>query len=360
MFARVKRRAERGGVARHDTRIGAVLCERDGTVAWARNMAQAQALFDLARLQWRRGSGKRKMSDELLIKGEEKAPERDAKLAKKRSGRAKKASELERLKGLDVVSSYKALKKMGNDALADQLKYWKLVEKQSGFKTSGLSGRDMRLQLQTLIFDKFGAAANDLDDNDSGLEGRAEPDGKRRARKVETEDGDGDGKGGKGKKRKKKASNIVSLHGWEWEATEEFIIECIIGKMVAEEGVEIPYAANTLTRIALAHALSPSLTHALPLALSLALHCQLQFLSVDVAWARHRCRGRGMPGWGKGDIKLGDVLYKCLWEGFPPEIATWEDEEIIPCGEVDFIADFEARSGEEEPDGDEEASDVEA
>ena len=160
MFARVKRRAERGGVARHDTRIGAVLCERDGTVAWARNMAQAQALFDLARLQWRRGSGKRKMSDELLIKGEEKAPERDAKLAKKRSGRAKKASELERLKGLDVVSSYKALKKMGNDALADQLKYWKLVEKQSGFKTSGLSGRDMRLQLQTLIFDKFGAAGS--------------------------------------------------------------------------------------------------------------------------------------------------------------------------------------------------------
>ena len=67
-----------------------------------------------------------------------------------------------------------------------------------------------------------------------------------------------------------------------------------------------------------------------------------------------------MPGWGKGDIKPGDVLYKCLWEGFPPEIATWEDEEIIPCGEVDFIADFEARSGEEEPDGDEEASDVEA
>jgi hypothetical protein len=33
MFARVKRRADRGGVSRHDTRMGAVLCDRDKTVA---------------------------------------------------------------------------------------------------------------------------------------------------------------------------------------------------------------------------------------------------------------------------------------------------------------------------------------
>ena len=32
MFARVKRRADRGGISRHDTRMGAVLCDRDGTV----------------------------------------------------------------------------------------------------------------------------------------------------------------------------------------------------------------------------------------------------------------------------------------------------------------------------------------
>ena len=35
-------------------------------------------------------------------------------------------------------------------------------------------------------------------------------------------------------------------------------------------------------------------------------------------------------------------LYKVLWEGFPPEIATWEEEDQIPCGLVDFVAQYEA------------------
>ena len=49
MFARVKRRADRGGVSRHDTRMGAVLCERDGTVAWLRNQKEGERLWRLAR-----------------------------------------------------------------------------------------------------------------------------------------------------------------------------------------------------------------------------------------------------------------------------------------------------------------------
>ena len=49
MFARVKRRADRGGRARHDTRMGAVLCERDGTVGWARGKADPEALKAQAR-----------------------------------------------------------------------------------------------------------------------------------------------------------------------------------------------------------------------------------------------------------------------------------------------------------------------
>ena len=36
------------------------------------------------------------------------------------------------------------------------------------------------------------------------------------------------------------------------------------------------------------------------------------------------------------------MLYKVLWEGWPEELATWEDEEDIPCGEVDFVAQYEA------------------
>ena len=51
------------------------------------------------------------------------------------------------------------------------------------------------------------------------------------------------------------------------------------------------------------------------------------------------------------------MLYKVLWVGFPPDIATWEEEEDIPCGEVDFVgrfeeelADCEAGEGAEESD----------
>ena len=42
---------------------------------------------------------------------------------------------------------------------------------------------------------------------------------------------------GGGKRRKK--ANIVSLHGWEWDASEEFEIERLIGKMVTDGG-EVP------------------------------------------------------------------------------------------------------------------------
>ena len=36
------------------------------------------------------------------------------------------------------------------------------------------------------------------------------------------------------------------------------------------------------------------------------------------------------------------MLYKVLWEGWPEELATWEEEEDIPCGEVDFVAQYDA------------------
>ena len=36
------------------------------------------------------------------------------------------------------------------------------------------------------------------------------------------------------------------------------------------------------------------------------------------------------------------MLYKVLWEGWPEELATWEEEEDIPCGEEDFVAQYDA------------------
>ena len=90
--------------------------------------------------------------------------------------------------------------------------------------------------------------------------------------------------GGKGKKRGRK-KRMVSWGEWEWEEDAEFIIEKLIGRMVADGG----------------------------------------------------------PVPGRSNVPAGTVLYKCLWDGWPEEIATWEDEDDIPLGEFDFIADYEAR-----------------
>jgi hypothetical protein len=88
VFARIKRRAKGGGAARHDTRIGLTMCERDNTVEWLASKGNnAQAIFNLARKTWRKGSGKFTIEAERRIKGEAKAPEREAKLAKKREAR---------------------------------------------------------------------------------------------------------------------------------------------------------------------------------------------------------------------------------------------------------------------------------
>ena len=127
----------------------------------------------------------------------------------------------------------------------------------------------MRLQLQSFIFDKFGAAANDLEDGDSGIDGRAV----RRRRLADTgADDDADATNNdKAKKRQKKCS--VEIHGlvnhvyirlhlydciydciqvhaasvaclghrkvWEWDKDALFEIDCLVGKMVAD-GAAVP------------------------------------------------------------------------------------------------------------------------
>ena len=58
--------------------------------------------------------------------------------------------------------------------------------------------------------------------------------------------------------------------------------------------------------------------------------------------------GSDVPGRAPGSIPKGTILYKVLWEGFPPEHATWETEEEIPCGEVDFVGDYEVALAQDE------------
>ena len=99
-------------------------------------------------------------------------------------------------------------------------------------------------------------------------------DGRRRARKASSSAGTG---------RKRKRAHIVELHGWEWDPTELFEIERLIGRMVSDGVTPVP----------------------------------------------------GREG---EQFEAGTVLYRVLWERWPPEIATWEEEDQIPWGGVDFVA----------------------
>ena len=92
-----------------------------------------------------------------------------------------------------------------------------------------------------------------------------------------------EGGAGAGKKRKK-GKNWVVQGEWEWDSTQDFVIERLIGRMVADGSTPVP---------------------------------------------------------GRTGIEPGTVLYKVLWEGWPEELATWEEEEDIPCGKVDFVAQFD-------------------
>ena len=110
-----------------------------------------------------------------------------------------------------------------------------------------------------------------MEEGDDGLWGQG-----LRRRKAE-------GQGG-GKRQKKNKGWVVQGE-WEWDSKAEFIIERLIGRMVADGTTEVP---------------------------------------------------------GRTGIAAGTVVYKVLWEGWPEELATWEEEEDIPCGEVDFVTQYDA------------------
>ena len=126
IFALFKRRADRGGVERHDNRAGAVACKRDRTDEWLRGKSEQQQDGMLTLARKRRRAAFRTMAAERALKGEANAKGRSEALSKKRSGRAKRAAELERIKGLELANKYSALKVMGNDTLKDQLKIFKV------------------------------------------------------------------------------------------------------------------------------------------------------------------------------------------------------------------------------------------
>lgn len=120
-----------------------------------------------------------------------------------------------------------------------------------------------------------------------------------RRRKVGAGD-DGSGRPGEKKKAKSKRK-IISYKGWEWYATEKFAVEKLIGKMVSTG--EVP---------------------------------------------------------GRSSVKAGTVLYKVLWKGYPPEIATWEEaaglhDDYIDAYEAELEADSELEAEEEGSEDDDES-----
>ena len=206
-------------------------------------------------------------------------PEREAKLSKKRHGKAAKAARLEALKTVELVADWVALKGLRTDELITQMKVWKHIVCDPAAKRTTGSRTELVRALQPLILARFGPQANNLRAGDDGLYCEA------LRRRGERASG--------GKRRR-----MVRWGQWEWDANAEFIIERIMDRMVADGG-EVP---------------------------------------------------------GRTGVKAGTVLYKVLWDGWPEEIATWEDEDNIPLGEVDFIAEFEARLERSEHNSDESSS----
>ena len=76
---------------------------------------------------------------------------------------------MERVKAVELAATFTALKGMRNDELSDQLKIWKLVEKNASVQKTTGTRSELVLALQPLILGRFGAGANDLEPGDDGL-----------------------------------------------------------------------------------------------------------------------------------------------------------------------------------------------
>ena len=87
------------------------------------------------------------------------------------------------------------------------------------------------LALQALMLEAD-PAANDLEDGDSGIEGRGI---KRKARAGKDQDAEAEG-APKKKKKKKKGPKMNEWMGYEWTTQEEadFKVEAVVGKVIAD------------------------------------------------------------------------------------------------------------------------------
>ena len=218
---------EQAGLQRADTRAGICLGRYNGQAQWLRSKSteELRKLLNVSR-QAARALLRKTIKAQRVEAGRAKRAERDAKLSSKRAKREAKAAELKRIEALRPVTKYSELVSMANADLADQLKYQKIVRKQTGFTVTQKDRKAYVLQLQSLLSD-WHVDANDLKSGDAGIEGRGI---KRKARAPV--EGEQRGKAGGGKAGKKAPVNVaVDEDGneVEWEDGEDYEVEAIVG-----------------------------------------------------------------------------------------------------------------------------------
>eukprot|EP00965_Chrysotila_dentata_P022347 739439-Pleurochrysis_carterae.AAC.1 len=164
---------------------------------------------------------------------------RKAKLDKKRTKRAARASERARIDALPLAQHFSDLKLMGVEDLRGQLKKHELLGK-TGFALSLPNRTAYVLQLQTLLIEA-NEDANDLEDGDSGINGRSV---QRRAAV-------------RGRKLRR---GLRSYMGDAWTEEEEaFEVEAVVGKVEADGQTAYAIQGRVAAGVVLYRIVGPSL-----------------------------------------------------------------------------------------------------
>ena len=168
-----------------------------------------------------------KQHQQLIAAGRAKRAEREAKLGGKRARKAARAAEKARLEKVTLATKYSELKQMAIPDLSDQLRAFKLQGKtQLKFSVTQNNRIAYCTQLEALLLEAHGAAANDLKGDDSGCDG----DGV--VRKVRKRKASGSGTG-----KKRKVDGWNEIAGYWWQDHETFDIERILDKKVERRSV---------------------------------------------------------------------------------------------------------------------------
>lgn len=229
MFAVGRRFDARAGASHDHTRAGTVLGDIDNTTDFmhgrdATEGIDAEAEWRVFRKEARRARRETMRSKWLKVGLAERAT-RDEKLSAKRAKRTAKAAERARVEALPLVTRFSGLKELDNAALSDQLRKRKLLGAK-GIVVTHPNRTAFVLALQALLLDAD-SGANDLPDDDSGVDGRNV---KRKAKAPR----------GTGKKAGKAKKGLTEYMGYSWteEEAEHFKVEAIVGKVEADGKTE--------------------------------------------------------------------------------------------------------------------------